>query len=355
MSENKKIKVALNGFGRIGRLVFKLALKNPKLEIVAINDLGSIENMAYLLKYDTAQKDLNLPVEIEIISEDEKYLIVDGKKFRFYSIRNPEELPWKELDIDVVSENTGVFTSYEKSFAHIKAGAKRVVISGPVKDEQGYSLDGYSCNTALIGVNDEEIELSLITSNASCTTNAVGAPMQIILEKVGIVSSLLNTVHSYTATQSIVDGPVRPGKTDFRKGRAGAQNIIPTSTGSAIALTKAIPELNNNFDGIALRVPSIAGSVVDITMILSEEKTAEEINEIFRSAAKEERWKGILRIEEDQVVSSDIIGDTHTSIVDLSFTRAQGKLLKILVWYDNEAGYSNAMVKHIQKIGEAIK
>ena len=349
-----KTKVAINGFGRIGRLFFKLALKNKNLEIVAINDLGSIENMAYLLKYDTAQKDLNIPVEIKEISENEKYLVINGKDYRFYSIRNPQELPWKELDIDVVAESTGVFASYEKSSAHIKAGAKRVVISGPVKDAQDTIISGKVCNTALIGINDDKIKSSLITSNASCTTNAVGAPMSILSQEVGIISSLLNTVHSYTASQGIVDGPVRAGKTDFRKGRAGAQNIIPTSTGSAIALTKVIPELNNNFDGIALRVPTVIGSIVDITMILKEEKTAEEINDIFRKAAKEEKWKGILRVEEEQVVSSDIIGDTHTSIVDLAFTRVQGKLLKILVWYDNEAGYSQALVNHVEKIGKSI-
>lgn len=354
MTENKKTKVAINGFGRIGRLFFKLALKNPNLEIVAINDLGSIENMAYLLKYDTAQKDLNLPVEVKKVSDGEKYLIINGKDYRFYSIRNPQELPWKELDIDVVAESTGVFASFEKSNAHIKAGAKRVVISGPVKDEQGFSINGHMCNTALIGINDEQISSSLITSNASCTTNAVGAPMEILSQEIGIESSLLNTVHSYTASQGIVDGPVRVGKTDYRKGRAAAQNIIPTSTGSAIAVTKVIPELNNNFDGIALRVPTVVGSIVDVTMILKEEKTAEEINEIFKRAASEDRWKGILRVEEDQIVSSDIIGDTHTSIVDLAFTRAQGRLLKILVWYDNEAGYSQALVNHVEKIGQSI-
>ena len=327
--ENKKIKVAINGFGRIGRLVFKLALKNPKLEIVAINDLGSIENMAYLLKYDTAQKDLNLPVETEIISDDEKYLIVDGKKYRFYSIRNPEELPWGELDIDVVAESTGVFASFEKSQAHLKAGAKRVVISGPVKDPQNFEIEEGICNTALIGINDDVIEKSVITSNASCTTNAVGIPMKILSDEVGIEEALLDTVHSYTATQSIVDGPVRPGKKDFRRGRAAAQNMVPTTTGSAVAVTKVIPELENKFDGIAIRVPTVVGSMVDVTMILKEEKSVDGINEIFRKA--QEKYAGKMRVEEEQVVSSDIVGDTHTSIVDLSFTRVQGRLLKIMI------------------------
>ena len=350
--ENKKIKVAINGFGRIGRLFFKLALKNPNLKIVAINDLGSIENMVYLLKYDTAQKDLNMSVEIEEISEDEKYLVIEGKKYRFYSIRNPEELPWKELDIDVVAESTGVFASFEKSQAHLKAGAKRVVISGPVKDSQNFELEVGICNTALIGINDEIISKSVITSNGSCTTNAVGIPMKILSEKIGIESALLNTVHSYTATQSIVDGPVRPGKKDFRRGRAAAQNLVPTSTGSAIAVAKVIPELEGIFDGIAMRVPTVVGSMVDVTMILKEEKTAEEINQLFRNESK--NFEGKMRVEEEQVVSSDIVGDIHTSIVDLSFTRVEGRLLKIMVWYDNEAGYSQSLVNHVEKIGKSI-
>jgi len=349
---DKKVKVAINGFGRIGRLFFKLALKNENLEIVAINDLGSIENMAYLLKYDSAQKDLNLPVEVEEVLEDEKYLIVDGKKYRFYSIRNPEELPWGELGVDVVAEATGVFASFEKSQAHLKAGAKKVVISGPVKDSQNFELPEGKCNTALIGINDEIIANSVITSNGSCTTNAVGIPMQILLDEVGIETALLNTVHSYTATQSIVDGPVRPGKKDFRRGRAAAQNLVPTSTGSAVAVAKVLPELEGKFDGIAMRVPTVVGSMVDITMILKEEKTAEEVNGIFRNAAS--KYAGKMRVEEEQIVSSDIIGDTHTSIVDLSFTRVEGRLLKIMVWYDNEAGYSQSLVNHVEKIGKSI-
>jgi glyceraldehyde 3-phosphate dehydrogenase len=229
----------------------------------------------------------------------------------------------------VVAESTGVFASFEKSQAHLKAGAKRVVISGPVKDSQNFELTEGQCNTALIGINDEIIEKSVITSNASCTTNAVGIPMQILQDEIGIEQALLDTVHSYTATQSIVDGPVRPGKQDFRRGRAAAQNMVPTSTGSAVALTKVIPALEGKFDGIALRVPTVVGSMVDITMILKEEKTVEEINNIFKKA--QEKYSGKMRVEEEQIVSSDIVGDTSTSIIDLSFTRIQGKLLKIMV------------------------
>ena len=252
----------------------------------------------------------------------------------------------------MVAEATGVFASFEKSQAHLKAGVKRVVISGPVKDPQNFELPEGKCNTALIGINDEIIANSVITSNGSCTTNAVGIPMQILLDEVGIETALLNTVHSYTATQSIVDGPVRPGKRDFRRGRAAAQNLVPTSTGSAVAVAKVLPELEGKFDGIAMRVPTVVGSMVDITMILKEEKTAAEVNEIFRNAVS--KYAGKMRVEEEQIVSSDIIGDTHTSIVDLSFTRVEGRLLKIMVWYDNEAGYSQSLVNHVEKIGKSI-
>ena len=229
----------------------------------------------------------------------------------------------------MVAEATGVFASFEKSQAHLKAGAKRVVISGPVKDPQNFEIEEGVCNTALIGINDEIIEKSVITSNGSCTTNAVGIPMKILSEKIGIESALLNTVHSYTATQSIVDGPVKPRKKDFRRGRAAAQNLVPTSTGSAVAVAKVIPELEGIFDGIAMRVPTVVGSMVDITMILKEEKTVEEINQIFKEEAQ--KFQGKMRVEEEQIVSSDIIGDTHTSIIDLAFTRVEGRLLKIMV------------------------
>lgn len=350
------INVAINGFGRIGRLFFKLALKNDNLRIVAINDLGDIENMAYLLRYDTAQKDLNMSVDTETVSEDEKYLIVDGQRIRFYSIRNPAELPWASMDIDVVAECTGIFTSFEKSHAHIRAGAKRVVISGPVKDEQGFEFaEGKIGKTILMGVNDDEIKTCVITSNASCTTNAAGSPLDVMQSTVGVEYALLNTIHSYTATQSVVDGPVKPGDTDYRKGRAAAMNIIPSSTGSAIATTKAVTSLAGKFDGIAVRVPCISGSLVDITFVASRETTAEEINDIFKKASTQSHYQGLLRVEENQVVSSDIVGDTHVAIIDLNFTRVVGNLVKILAWYDNEAGYSYSLVRQVEAMGNSIE
>ena len=348
-------RVGINGFGRIGRLFFKLALKDENVEIVGINDLGDLNNMAYLLRYDSAQKDLNLEVSTKKVSDTEQYLVLDGKEIPFFSIRNPEELPWGDLDTDVVAECTGIFTSFEKSNMHLTAGAKRVVISGPTKDAQETSFgEGKIGSTVLMGVNHDAVKTCAITSNASCTTNAAGSPLQVMRDTVGVESALLNTIHSYTATQSIVDGPVKPGKDDYRKGRAAAQNIIPSSTGSAIATAKVIPELAGKFDGIAMRVPTISGSIVDITFISEKETTAEEVNKYFKMAADSDQYKGLLRVEEDQVVSGDIIGDTHVAIVDLAFTRVVGNLVKIMVWYDNEAGYSNALLQQVKAMGESI-
>lgn len=232
--------------------------------------------------------------------------------------------------MDVVAECTGVFNSFEKSNAHLEAGAKRVVLSGPTKDAQNTDFaDGKIGATVLMGVNEHLTKTCAITSNASCTTNAAGTPLDILREKIGIESAFLNTVHSYTATQAIVDGPVR--KKDFRRGRAAAQNIVPTSTGSAIATGKVIEELSGKFDGMAIRVPTVSGSIVDITFIAGRDTNAEEINQLFLDAEKEERCAGILRTESDQIVSSDIIGDTHAAIVDLNFTKVQGRLVKIVV------------------------
>jgi glyceraldehyde 3-phosphate dehydrogenase len=348
----KKIRVAINGFGRIGRLFFKLALENDNIEIVAINDLGNVHNMTYLLRHDSAQKELVVDVEA-VENNDGRFLRVGKQMIPFYSIPDPADLPWGEIGVDVAAECTGVFTSFAASDAHLEAGAKRVVISGPVKDPQGMSFGNErSGSTVLMGVNEEETKTCDISSNASCTTNAGGIPMDIMRNSVGVEQALLNTIHSYTASQSIVDAP-RPGKDDYRKTRAAAVNIIPSSTGSAIATTKVIPELENQFDGIALRVPTIAGSIADITFIAKQETTIEEVNNIFREAAKDKRYEGLLRVEEDQVVSSDIIGDTHVAIIDPAFTRVVGRLVKIMVWYDNEAGYSQALLKQVEAMGTA--
>jgi len=343
----KKIKVAINGFGRIGRAFFKVAHEKDEIEIVAINDLGDIENLAYLLKYDTAYGRSGIDVSVRK-EEDKGYFRSAGKDILFLQQKEPALLPWNELDVDVVVESTGFFTSYEKSKAHLDAGAKRVVISAPVKDDP---VDGIVGATVLMGVNDEVLNTTQISSNASCTTNATGPIMQILNETVGIEKALLNTVHGYTATQSIVDAP---NKKDFRKGRAAAQNIIPSTTGAAIAVTKALPELEGKFDGIALRVPIVTGSIADITFVAKRDTTKEEINEIFSNAAKDPRWKGIFKVVEDPIVSADIIGEPYAAIADLNFTRVVGgNLVKVMSWYDNEMGYTNMLVQHIIKTGES--
>ncbi|MFC1729754.1 type I glyceraldehyde-3-phosphate dehydrogenase [candidate division KSB1 bacterium] len=334
----KKKRVAINGFGRIGRSFFKLAEKSEVFDVVAINDLGDLENLAYLLKYDTAYGRSSLDIKTK-----DNTLVVNGRDISFLSERELESLPWKDMDIDIVLESTGVFTSYEKAQVHLKSGAKRVVISAPVKDAPPSGVVGA---TVLMGVNEEKLQTCDISSNASCTTNAGSPVIQILEESVGVEKALLNTVHGYTATQSLVDGP---NKKDFRKGRAAAQNIIPSTTGAAIAVTKAITSLDGKFDGIALRVPVITGSVVDITFVAKRDVTAEEINDIFIKASKEDRWKSVFAVTNEPIVSSDIVGSTFASIADLSFTRVVGgNLVKVLSWYDNEMGYTSALVQHVE-------
>lgn len=346
MSKTKKIKVAINGAGRIGRSFIRVALEREDLEIVAINDLGDIENIAYLLKYDTVYGKSKFKVEI---GDHQGHLLLDGQKILFFSQKDPLQLPWKELDIDVVVESTGVFTKFETAKVHLEAGAKRVVITAPAKDEPSNESQA----TVLMGVNDEKLKTCNITSNASCTTNAGSPVITILNEKIGIEKALLSTVHGYTASQSVVDSP---NSKKFRLGRAAAQNIIPTSTGAAIATTKAIPELKGKFDGIALRVPVPAGSIADITFIAKRNTFVEEVNEILEKAAKEERWKGIFGITKEPLVSSDILGSPYGSIADLDLTRVvDGNLVKVLAWYDNEMGYVYTLIEHVVKIGQHAK
>lgn len=343
--KNKKIKVAVNGAGRIGRAFIRLAQNVPEVEIVTINDLGYIENIAYLLKYDTAYGVAQFGVGV---SEDKKNLIINNKEVKFFSIKEPKELPWKDLEIDVVIESTGAFNSFEKSKAHIDAGAKKVLITAPVKDEPADETQVM----VLMGINDKKLEKSIISSNASCTTNAASPLIQILNEKIGIEKAVLNTVHGYTASQSIVDGP---NKKDWKEGRAAAQNIVPTSTGAARATTKVITDLQNKFDGIAMRVPIVSGSIVDITFISKKETSVEEINKILKEASGEARWQGIFTTTEDQIVSSDIIGSLYGSIADLGLTKViDGNLVKVCAWYDNEMGYTATLIKHVIKIGEYL-
>lgn len=343
MNTNKKIRVAINGLGRIGRAFLKIAWERDDIEVVVANDLGTMESLAYLLKYDTVYGKWEHDVQIE-----KNNFIIDGKKLQFISEKDPGLLPWKELDIDVVVESTGVFTSFDKAKAHLDSGAKKVVLSAPAKGESETRGE-----TILLGVNEEKLGITDITSNASCTTNAVSPLIAVLNESLGIEKAILNTVHGYTATQAIVDGP---SKKDLREGRAAAQNIIPSSTGAAFALAKAMPEFNNLFDGISLRVPVVCGSIVDLTFISKRETSREEVNQILEKASREDRWKNLLKATYDPLVSSDILGDNHACIADLEMTKVVGgNLVKVLGWYDNEMGYAYTLLDHALKTAKTIK
>lgn len=338
-------RIAINGFGRIGRIFFRQAFGLPDgalakagqkdLDIVAINDLGDLENLAYLLKYDTVYGRYQKEVQVK-----DGNLVVDGKAVKFLQIKEPTQLPWKDLKIDIALEATGVFESFEKAKVHLDAGAKRVILTAPSKDADGMG------QTILMGINNGELKNYQLTSNASCTTNAAAPVIQVLSENPGIVKAVLNTVHAYTATQSIVDSPTK-GK-DFRRGRAAAQNMAPSTTGAAIAVTRVVKELENKFDGIAIRVPVVSGSIADITFVAKRKTSAEEINAILKKASQEPRWQGILKVTDEQIVSSDIVGEPYGAIVDAQFTKViDGDLVKVLSWYDNEFGYVSTLVKHV--------
>lgn len=340
----QKIRVAINGFGRIGRAFLKIAWEHPDIEIVAVNDLGSVESLAYLLKYDTVYRNWHHDVGHSLTD-----IVIDDTPVKFLSEKDTSKLPWKALNVDVVVESTGLFTSFDKAKFHLDQGAKKVVITAPAKDDDG-STKG---ETILLGVNEEKFGTCDITSNASCTTNAASPLIAILHEALGIEKAILNTVHGYTASQALVDGP---SKKDLREGRAAAQNIVPSSTGAAIAVTKAFPELVGLFDGISIRVPVPAGSIVDITFISKKNTTAEEVNAILKKAALDPHWNTIFAVTEDPLVSSDILGSSYGSIADLAMTRVVGgNLVKVMGWYDNEMGYTHTLVEHVIKTGNTIK
>ncbi len=335
----KKIRVGINGCGRIGRAFLKIATGSPDIDVVAVNDLASPENIVYLLKYDSAYGDSGLEVSIK-----DRNIVVNGKEIRYFSEKEPSALPWGEMRIDVAVESTGLFVSYEKAEAHIKAGAKKVLITAPVKDEPKNEKEAM----VLSGINEEKLKDALIVSNASCTTNAISPIVAILDEAIGIEKAMLNTVHAYTASQSLVDGP---NKKDWREGRAGAQNIVPSSTGAAIAVTKVFPALSGKFDGISMRVPVLVGSIADVTFLAKRKTSVEEINEALEKGSKEKRWDGIFGVAKEQLVSRDIVGNRHASIADLSFTRVVGgDLAKVLVWYDNEMGYTQTLLFQVRKM-----
>jgi glyceraldehyde 3-phosphate dehydrogenase len=332
-------KVAINGFGRIGRAFVRAAIQSDAdLSVVAVNDLGDVNNLAYLLKYDSVYG--KAPFDVHVA---EGKLVAGRFTMEIFAEKDPAHLPWKDHGIDVVVESTGLFTEFAKAKAHIDAGAKRVVISAPAKgDAAGVDVSGA---TVLMGLNPEKLASCTISSNASCTTNAASPLIVILDEAIGIEKAILNTTHSYTATQALVDGPSKKGA---REGRAAGLNMIPSSTGAAIAVTQAYESLKGNFDGISIRVPTPAGSIADVTFIAKRATTVEEVNSILKKAAASDRWKGIFAVTEEELVSHDIIGDPHGSIADLTMTRVVGgNLVKVLAWYDNEMGYTHTLVRHV--------
>lgn len=338
----KKVRVAINGFGRIGRAFTRLAVKNLDLEIVAINDLGDIDNLAYLLKYDSAYGKFAGTVEVKDGS-----LVVDGKVIKFLQEKDPAQLPWGDLQVDVVVESTGVFETYAKAKSHLDGGARKVVISAPVKDEPIVGIPG---GTFLININDQGLEDQVITSNGSCTTNCAAPVIKILDEAIGVDKALLNTTHGYTATQKLVD--VADAK-DWRRGRAGAVNLIPSSTGAAIAVGQVIPSMKGKFDGIAVRVPVITGSMIDITFIAKKNTTVEEVNSALEKASLDSNWQKTFSVTKEALVSSDILGSPFASIADLSYTKVVGgNLVKVMAWYDNEMGYTNTLIQHVLKLGQ---
>lgn len=334
----QKVRIAINGFGRIGRHSFKVAWGKEDLEVVAINDLTDNKTLAHLLKYDTAY-----PAFDHEIGYDEENLIVDGKQIKAFGEKDPTQLPWRELDIDVVLESTGVFRDKEKAGMHLTAGAKKVVISAPGKGE--------GIKTYVRGINCGSYASEDIIDNASCTTNCSAPIMRVLEDSFGVEKALLNTIHAYTADQNLQDGPHK----DLRRARAAAQNMVPTTTGAAIATTKVIPSLENKFDGIAVRVPVITASLVDCTVLLKKDVSVEDVNKALKDAS-EGYLQGILTVTDEPLVSSDFIGNPYSSIADLSLTKVvSGNLVKIIAWYDNEWGYANRLVEMAGIVGRAVR
>ena len=328
-------KIAINGFGRIGRAALKIIMDDPSLDVVAINDLMSIENAAFLLRYDSVYGPYKNKVSV---SGD--HLQIGNQKILFISEKDPGKLPWKTLNIDVVIESTGLFTKREDAEKHIYSGAKSVVISGPTKSQ--------NTPTVIHGVNTADGHTSIF-SCASCTTNNVGPIIEIVNRRIGIKKAILNTVHAYTASQSLIDAP---SKKDPRMGRAAGINLAPASTGAAIATTKALPELQGRFDGLAVRAPVPVGSISDITFLAARNTSVKEINDILTDESKLDRYKRVLAVSDEPLVSTDIIQSPFASIVDLNLTRVvDGDLVKIMAWYDNEWGFTNQMIRQIHETG----
>jgi glyceraldehyde 3-phosphate dehydrogenase len=332
-----RIRLAINGFGRIGRITFRYLLERKMIDIVAVNDLTSPEIIAHLVKYDSVHGAFK-----DEISVDGDYLIVNGRRVRVLSEKNPEKLPWKELDIDLVIESTGEFTTRGKALKHIKAGAKKVIISAPAKGQSN------NVKYLVLGINDHILSKDdVVISNSSCTTNCVAPLIKILDENWGLEKGFITTVHSYTKDQNLIDGR----HSDLRRGRAAAHSIIPTTTGAAKAATRIFPHLKKNLGGAGIRVPVLNGSLTDLICTLKKPTSIEEINTAFKKAA-EGKMKGILQYTEDCIVSSDIIGNTHSAVFDAQLTAVLGdknKLVKVVAWYDNEAGYAARLVELVEK------
>lgn len=334
-----KTKIAINGFGRIGRNAFKIAFERSDLEIVAINDLTDNATLAYLLKHDS-----NYGTYGHDVRATETGISVDGHDIKVLAEKDPAALPWSDMAVDIVIESTGFFTDKEGAGKHVQAGAKRVIISGPTKSD--------GVDTIVLGANDDKVEGSTeVISNASCTTNSLGAVMAVLDAQFGVEKSMLTTVHSYTASQALQDAP----KKDLREGRNASENIVPTSTGAAIAVTKVLPQLAGKFDGISMRVPTSVVSISDVTALLARDVTVEEVNEAFKKAAAEPYFQGILGVSEEPLVSRDYIGNSNSGTVDLALTRVvDGNLVKVCAWYDNEWGYSNRLVELVADVAKNL-
>jgi len=330
-------KVAINGMGRIGRAVLKIVLDTPELELAAVNDLLSLDNLGYLLSYDSVYGRYEKEVKT-----NEKSLSIAETEYRFFSEKDPGELPWKELDIDLVFECTGVFRTREALEKHLEAGAKHVILSAPEKTGTVDMVVG--------GVNQPEGSPALI-SCASCTTNCIAPVVEILDRRIGVKKAVMTTAHAYTSSQSLVDGP----KNKWRRGRAAALNLVPTSTGAALAATKVLPQLDGKFDGVAIRGPVPVGSVADLVFVTEKPVTGEEVNSIFQEESESARYDGILGVTNDPVVSTDIIQDPRASVVDLTMTQVvDGDLLKVMSWYDNEWGYSSQMVREAVRLAGTL-
>lgn len=335
------LNVAINGFGRIGRATFKALLERKDVSVVAINDLTDNETLAHLLTYDTVYGKYD-----KKIRADKKGIYVDKKFFPVFEERNPAKLPWKQKKVDIALECTGIFRKLEEAKAHLKSGARRVIISAPAK--------GKGIKTFVMGVNEEEYdpENDIVVSNASCTTNSIAPVSKVMCENFGVVKAAMTTIHSYTADQNLVDGPHK----DLRRARAAAQNIVPTTTGAAIATTETIPELSGLFDGLAMRVPTPVVSLSDVTLITKKNVTVNQVNSAFKKASQAKKYKGIIGVTSEPVVSSDLIGTSYSTVVDLSLTKVIDKnLVKLIAWYDNEWGYSVRLADLTEYIGKFLK